>query len=212
MDTIGARLGNFAEPGKSPATQLVKSAEGLTGNVGLGDPASLDPVFDNFVRGLLPPQEAGRVLSGVYTDALHSALLMRLAALRRAESIPRKGGARPLPSWRLKRVYDFVEANIENRILLHMLASAAGVSRMYFAAQFRAATGMRPHSYVLQRRMAHARKILSQPESTIVDTAFSVGFQTQAHFTTVFKEMEGITPHRWRELHGPEALRSFARQ
>jgi AraC-like DNA-binding protein len=25
-----------------------------------------------------------------------------------------------------------------------------------------------------------------------------VGFQTQAHFTTVFKRIVGCTPHRWR--------------
>jgi AraC-like DNA-binding protein len=31
-----------------------------------------------------------------------------------------------------------------------------------------------------------------------VDVALAVGFQTQAHFSTVFKRLTGTTPARWR--------------
>jgi AraC-like DNA-binding protein len=37
-----------------------------------------------------------------------------------------------------------------------------------------------------------------ETDSTLVDIALSVGFQTQAHFTTVFKRFVGDTPHHWR--------------
>ena len=63
-----------------------------------------------------------------------------------------------------------------------------------FAAQFRAATGMRPHEYLLFRRIAHARELLATSQETLVDIALGVGFQTQAHFTTVFKRFVGATP------------------
>jgi AraC-like DNA-binding protein len=79
---------------------------------------------------------------------------------------------------------------------------------MHFAAQFRASTGMRPHDFVLQRRIERAQERLSNPELALVDVALSVGFQTQAHFTTVFKRFADGTPHRWRRLalghHAPE--------
>jgi AraC-like DNA-binding protein len=97
-------------------------------------------------------------------------------------------------------VCEFIDANIEERISLGALAQVAGVSRMYFAAQFRAATGLRPHDYVVRRRIKLAKEMLAGSDRSIVDTALSVGFQTQAHFTTVFKRIEGFTPHRWREL------------
>jgi AraC family transcriptional regulator len=163
-----------------------------------------DSLLENFVRIVLPPPEASKVLRGFYTEALHTVLLTRLAALRECGGDDQGCGVRALSKWRLRRVYEFVDANLENRISLKMLACAAGVSRMYFAAQFRAATGMRPHSYVSRRRMEHAKTLLATPGSSIVDIAFSVGFQTQSHFTTVFKRLEGVTPHRWRELHGVE--------
>jgi hypothetical protein len=77
-----------------------------------------DPLLDEFVRVILPPQEAGKVLRGFYTDALHTVLLTRLAALREFEDTARKEGVRPLATWRLKRAYEFVESNLENRITL----------------------------------------------------------------------------------------------
>jgi AraC-like DNA-binding protein len=69
---------------------------------------------------------------------------------------------------------------------------------MYFARQFRAATGMRPHDYVLRKRIERAQLMLAVTPNALVDVALSVGFQTQAHFTTVFKGIVGITPCRWR--------------
>jgi AraC family transcriptional regulator len=114
----------------------------------------------------------------------------------------------PLQKWRMKRVTDYVDAYLSRRITLADMAAAAGLTRMHFAAQFRAATGMRPHDFVLQRRIERAQELLRNPELALVDVALSVGFQTQAHFTTVFKRFAGGTPHRWRRLapghHAPE--------
>lgn len=104
----------------------------------------------------------------------------------------------PLPPWRLRRVVAHIDAHLEDPITLADLAGVAGLSRMHFAAQFRVATGLRPHEYLLRRRIDHARHLLAEPRSKLVDVALSVGFQTQAHFTTVFKRIVGETPHRWR--------------
>ncbi len=106
----------------------------------------------------------------------------------------------PLQKWRLKRVIDHVDGHLARRITLADMAAAAGLTRMHFAAQFRTAMGMRPHDFVLRRRIDRARELLGDPERTLVDVALSVGFQTQAHFTTVFKRFAGETPHRWRRL------------
>ena len=44
--------------------------------------------------------------------------------------------------------------------------------------------------------------LLLNDNLTIVDVALTVGFQTQAHFTTVFKRFVGSTPRRWRTAGG----------
>jgi AraC family transcriptional regulator len=105
-----------------------------------------------------------------------------------------------LPKWRLVRVLKYIDANIGEAITLANLAAAAGLSRMYFAKQFRAATGIRPHDYVLRKRIERAQQMLAEP-AALVDIALSVGFQTQAHFTSVFKRFVGNTPCQWRREH-----------
>lgn len=114
-----------------------------------------------------------------------------------ARPVPRRRCS-PLPTWRLKRTLAYIEAHLGDTVSLADLAGAAGLTRMHFAAQFRVATGLRPHEFLLRRRIERAQELLAEPSETLVDVALTVGFQTQAHFTTVFKRFVGETPHRWR--------------
>ena len=104
-----------------------------------------------------------------------------------------------LIKWRLRNVLAYIEAHLEERITLGCLAGAAGLSRMHFAAQFRLATGLSPHAYLTRRRIAQAQALLIETDLPLVEVALSVGFQTQAHFTTVFRQSVGWTPGQWRQ-------------
>ena len=134
---------------------------------------------------------------------------MRLAAVARLvetlepsqSQAEKKRAVAALPKWRLMRVLKYIDANIGEPITLANLAAAAGLSRMYFAKQFRASTGIRPHDYVLRKRIERAQQMLAAKRTTLVDIALSVGFQTQGHFTTVFKKFVGNTPCQWRREH-----------
>lgn len=103
-----------------------------------------------------------------------------------------------LQKWRLKRVVDHIESSMSSKITLRDLAAAAGLSRMHFASQFRVATGMRPHEFLLQQRILRAVELMRDTTMTIMEITLTVGFQTQAHFTTVFKRFVGCTPRHWR--------------
>jgi AraC-like DNA-binding protein len=112
--------------------------------------------------------------------------------------LPSRTRRTPLPKWRLRRAFDYIESHLGEPITLPDLAASTGLTRMHFAGQFRAATGVRPHEYLVSRRIARARELLATSKETLVDVALSVGFQNQAHFTTVFKRVVGETPSRWR--------------
>ena len=103
-----------------------------------------------------------------------------------------------LPKWRLRRVEQHVAVHFERSISLSELANVAGLSRMHFAAQFRAATGYRPREYLLNHRIEHAKSLLAATNRPLAEIALAVGFSTQAHFSTVFKRISGETPARWR--------------
>jgi AraC family transcriptional regulator len=79
------------------------------------------------------------------------------------------------------------------------MASEVGLTRMHFAAQFKAATDLRPHEYPLRRRIERAQEMLVGTDMSLVDVALAVGFQTQSHFTTIFRRFVGQSPLAWRE-------------
>jgi AraC family transcriptional regulator len=103
-----------------------------------------------------------------------------------------------LPAWRLKRVLTFIDANIDKRVGLSQIAQAAGFSRMHFARQFRVSTGLRPHEFLLRRRVEHAQELLAQSYIPVASIARASGFTTQAHFTSVFRRFVGKPPAHWR--------------
>jgi len=132
---------------------------------------------------------------------LRVAIAVRFAGLRAAENTAAGTSGRPvraLQKWRLKRVFEYVDIHLSNKITLLDLAAVAGLSRMHFASQFRMATGLRPHEFILRRRVRQAEELLRNSRMAIVEIALAVGFQTQAHFTTVFKRFAGCTPRQWR--------------
>jgi AraC-like DNA-binding protein len=103
-----------------------------------------------------------------------------------------------LTKWRLKRVLTYIDEHICESITLATLARVAGLSRMYFAAQFRAATGCRPHECILRKRIELAQQLLLETSESLVSISLAVGFQSQAHFSTVFKRFAGLPPNQWR--------------
>jgi AraC family transcriptional regulator len=154
------------------------------------------------------------------TDALRFAIAVRFIGLRPdtrsavkpVEIEPRRRRVQALQKWRLRRVFEYVEVHLSARITLAELAGVSGLSRMHFASQFRAATNLRPHEFVLRRRILRAEELLQNTTTPIVEIALTVGFQTQAHFTTIFKRFVGSTPNRWRAINqlpiGPESRNS----
>jgi AraC family transcriptional regulator len=53
---------------------------------------------------------------------------------------------------------------------------------------------MTAHSYVLERRLLHARHLLSQSGLKLTDIAATSGFATQSHLTVAFRKKFGLSP------------------
>jgi AraC family transcriptional regulator len=159
----------------------------------LNDLIVRDPLAELLGKTLV---DRGTEGDGVYVESVGRTLVMHVARLE-----PPRHTATALPKWRMKRVQEYVGAHLEECIGLADLAEVAGLSRMHFAAQFRAATGLRPHDYVLQQRIETAKDILSNTNMPLAEVALAVGFYAQPHFSTVFKRLADETPARWRKSH-----------
>ena len=104
-----------------------------------------------------------------------------------------------LPKWRIRRLEEFLAGNLEKRIGLDDMAAAVGLSKMHFAAQFRVATGYRPREYLLLKRIERAKEMMKASRVPLVEVAFAVGFNAQAHFSTVFRRFTGKSPAQWKQ-------------
>lgn len=80
---------------------------------------------------------------------------------------------------------------------LDCLARQAGLGRYQLIRAFAAATGMTPHSYLLNARVNQARLLLRQG-CALAEVAYRLGFADQSHFQRVFKAHAGVTPGAYR--------------
>jgi AraC family transcriptional regulator len=141
----------------------------------------------------------------MYADSISIAIVARLLGRSRRVRSSGRATVNELPRWQLKRAIEYVESHISGPVSLADVASATGLSRMHFAAQFKAATGLRPHEYLLRRRVERAQEMLVGTGMSVVDVAQSVGFQNQSHFTSVFKRFAGEPPRTWLRSYGDGA-------
>jgi len=164
-----------------------------------------DMILDSLGRALLEADRVDGSFGQTYADCISMAIVVRLlASASGVGTSERSRQSSKLAPWRLKRAIDYVEARLDEPVSLADVASSAGLTRMHFAAQFRAATGFRPHEYLLRRRIERAQEMLVATGMSLVDVALSVGFQTQSHFTSVFKRYAGQPPRAWRESRGEQ--------
>ena len=78
------------------------------------------------------------------------------------------------------------------------LARDVGASRYQLLRAFAREFGLTPHAYIMQRRLAHARRQILAGAS-LADVAVSSGFYDQSHLTRWFTRQFGVTPRRYRE-------------
>jgi len=110
-----------------------------------------------------------------------------------------------LPAWRVRRVAEHIDRNLDKPLPLTELAAVVYMSRFHFARLFRRSTGHPPHRFVIRQRIARAREFLARPELTIAEISRRVGFRTPNHFTTMFRRVSGVTPRGYRIQHARAA-------
>jgi AraC family transcriptional regulator len=175
-------------------------SNGNAGSLRSQPAAERDPIALQLGLALLNAAEFGNSFGQIYADGISLAIVTRLLALQiKGRSSPDRTKVAALSKWRLKRAIEFIDAHLGESVSLADVAAASGLSRMHFAAQFKAATGCRPHDYLLQRRISRAQELMVASAVPLVEVSLQVGFQSQAHFTTVFKRIVGQPPHAWRQ-------------
>ena len=98
----------------------------------------------------------------------------------------------------LRRVRDYIEANLESRVDLGQLAATANLSRCHFAYAFKQSMGCPPHRYIMSRRLERARHLLVTSSGAIAEIAIATGFADQSHFSRAFRAFFDVSPLAFR--------------
>lgn len=91
------------------------------------------------------------------------------------------------------KLREYVRAHRAGAVPLEELASIANVSRFHLVRRFRAVSGLPPHQYQTQMRVAAARRLL-RAGAPIAEAALRTGFVDQSHLARHFKRIVGMTP------------------
>ena len=128
----------------------------------------------------------------------HEALLALLGYVLRCYGPARE--VRPLGAAprAVGRVRDYLHARWAEPVTLAELSAVAGLSPFRLTRVFKAATGLPPHAYQVQLRVARAQEGL-RAGRPIAEVALDCGFADQSHLTRVFKRSLGFTPGQFRK-------------
>ena len=99
----------------------------------------------------------------------------------------------------LARVFRFIEEHFRTPLKLRDLARAAGLSSAYLTTLLKRQTGRSAGEWLTARRMAEARRLLSETSSGVKTIGYEVGYADTSHFIEVFSKQHGLTPKAWRE-------------
>ena len=109
--------------------------------------------------------------------------------------VKKRGGLSP---WQGMRAAEMIRENLEGNIRLSDMARECGLSVSHFTRAFRNSFGKSPYRWLLERRIDHAKALLTTGDLPIADIAMRSGFSDQAAFTRAFGRVVGDSPGRWK--------------
>jgi AraC-like DNA-binding protein len=132
--------------------------------------------------------------TGLGRDELVLAVLDGLRAhLRPGPPSRRRGRFEHTP---VRRARAHLRDHFDRAVPLTELADVAGLSRFELLRRFHVQTGLTPHQFQTDLRIARARALLSAGEAP-AGVAAACGFADQSHLTRAFKRSVGTTPGRY---------------
>lgn len=107
-------------------------------------------------------------------------------------------------NYNLQRSLKFINDNYMNKISLEKAALKAGMSKFHFSREFKKSIGNSYQIYLNKIRVERAKELLKDPNLSISEVAFSVGYSDLSHFERIFKKVLGCNPSQYQHRHPPK--------
>jgi AraC family transcriptional regulator len=150
-----------------------------------------------FQNGTAPAQDPnlGSMARAMSLTSTEAARPLPAAPGKVTRSIVARGGLAP---WQVRRVTDYIEANLAATIRLQDLARIARLSHSHFCRAFKESVGHPAHAYVMRRRVQRAQALMLNTVDSLSQIAAQCGMADQAHFCKLFRRLVGESPNAWR--------------
>ena len=101
---------------------------------------------------------------------------------------------------RLGPVIRYVDAHLSDELRLASVAPVAAMTPSSFSPYFRQHVGMSFRQWLVQHRLAHARRLLRQCDMTVAAVGRTAGFGSSRTFRRVFRKRWGCSPSQYRRM------------
>ncbi len=102
---------------------------------------------------------------------------------------------------RFTAVVDYIREHLTEKIGIDVLCQKACMSKSGFFRSFKEVFGLSPVEFIIRERISLAKRLLTNPTTTVAEVCYQAGFNNPHYFSRLFKLLEGVTPTSYRQHH-----------
>ena len=106
----------------------------------------------------------------------------------------------------IKKVQEYIEKNIVEKITVDELAAIAATGRRSFERRFRLATNNSVLEYIQRVKIEAAKRQFENSRKNINEVMYNVGYSDTKAFRDLFKKITGLTPIEYRNKYNKMAM------
>jgi AraC family transcriptional regulator len=108
-------------------------------------------------------------------------------------------------SHRIAFAVQYIREHLHEDISIEDLCRKACLSRPHFFRCFKNELGLTPTDFINRSRIERAQHLLRQPQRSITDACYAVGFNSLSYFNRVFRKVTGLSPQQYqKQIQGSE--------
>jgi signal transduction histidine kinase/ligand-binding sensor domain-containing protein/AraC-like DNA-binding protein len=102
----------------------------------------------------------------------------------------------------MNKIMETINAHLDDpNLSVETLGQEVGISRAHLHRKMKEMAGITPSDFIRNIRLRQACELLKNTDNDVTQIAYSIGFASQTHFSTVFKKFTGVTPTEYRSKH-----------
>src|SRR5262249_11581014 len=157
----------------------------------------------------MSPSVREETLMSASTTPINATMLLQ-GQIEAKAAAPTPTARRRRPVWWARKVREYIDSHITDRVLAADLGALVGLSETHFMRSFKRAFGVPPHAFVLRRRLELAARYMLETEAPLSEIALRCGFTDHAHLSITFREATGLSPAAWRRMRAAQESYRFS--